>query len=90
MTVAWDLFERFIESDLDKYLVARMGTRHAMQVFGTLIFQKEAGDVLGVKNVAWVPGLCSQFDRLRRRDMQFFSGMDQCCSFLEDQAQTQE
>jgi hypothetical protein len=40
--------------------------------------------VLRVENVLWVPGVCSQPQRLRSRAMQCCSRMDRCCSCPED------
>jgi hypothetical protein len=74
MIGAHDLFESFTESDSGMYVELGMGTRHAVQGSGTMLFQMELGDVLRVTNVLWVPECALQSQRLRRRDMQFCSG----------------
>jgi hypothetical protein len=57
MTGARELFESFTESDSDLYVKHGMGTKHAMQGFGTVSFWIELGDVLKMTNVLWVPEL---------------------------------
>jgi hypothetical protein len=57
-----DLFERFAMSDSGMYVKLGMRTRHVVQGFGTMVFRMESGDVL------WVPGVCSQPQRLRSRE----------------------
>jgi hypothetical protein len=74
MTGAQDLFESFTVSDSGMYVELGMRTRHVVQGSGTVVFWMESGDVLRVENVLWVPGVCSQPQRLRRRAMQFVPG----------------
>jgi hypothetical protein len=78
MTGAQDLFESFTVSDSGMYEELGMRTRHVVQGSGAVVFWMESGDVLRVENVLWVPGVCSQPQRLRSRAMQCCSRMDMC------------
>jgi hypothetical protein len=57
MTGAWDLFERFTVSDSNLYVELGMGTKHAVQGSGIVLFWMESGDVLRMTNVLWLPEL---------------------------------
>jgi hypothetical protein len=57
MKGARELFERFIESDLDMYVELGMGIMHAVHGSGSMSFWMESGDVLRMTNVLWVPKL---------------------------------
>jgi hypothetical protein len=70
MTGAHDLYESFIVFDSCMYMELGMGTRHVVHGFGIMVFWMESRDLLRVANVLWVPGVCSQSQRLRRRAMQ--------------------
>jgi hypothetical protein len=72
ITGAWELFESFTESDSDVYVELGMGTKHAVKGSGIVPFSMESGGMLRVMDVLWVPklgGVCSQSQRLRRRDL---------------------
>jgi hypothetical protein len=90
MTRAQDLFESFSVSDSGMYMELGMETTHVVQGFETVVFHMESGDALRVTNVLWVPRVCSQPRRLRRRAMQFCSRMGRCYSCPEDLTQTQQ
>jgi hypothetical protein len=80
----------FTVSDSGMYEELGMRTRHVVQGSGAVVFQMESGDVLRVENVLWVPGVCSQPQRLRSRAMQCCSGWTGVIGCPEDLAQAQQ
>jgi hypothetical protein len=69
MTGAQDLFVSFTMSDSGMYEELGMRTRHVVHGFGAVVFWMESRSVLRMENVLWVPGVCSQPQRLRSRAM---------------------